>query len=224
VFAAGVGEMPKGKAAPVSVDGPDGRPLGSIEIGEHMWMSMAICGARQIVVTTIAKHGSEKLHRRVLRTLACTPDAAKEAAVKQGGSALVLDLRGWRATEKTPERIQITDGSAIVSLQSVPRNIETSMVATVFAPAMKSQGIAATFSPPRDGRVGFTIKVEGQTAFGWARVFHCPKASEAMLAFAETDAAAQTLWTRIGNARCRNEGEAAQAWPDATKPDAPSAK
>jgi hypothetical protein len=37
------------------------------------------------------------------------------------------------------------------------------------------------------------------------------------MAIAETDAGAQTLWTRIGAARCRKPGEAAQAWPDSAK-------
>jgi hypothetical protein len=217
IFAGGVGKMPQGKATATSVAGPDGKPLGSLQIGDDMWMTMAMCGARQVVITTIASHGSERLHRRVVSSLACTPDPAQEAAVRQVGSALVLDLPGWFATERTPERIQLSDGQAMVSLQTVPSNIEVGDIEKVFGPLMKSQGIVATFAPPRDGRVTFSMKVDGTTAVGWVRLFHCPTRSEAVIAFAETAAVAQSVHARIGNARCRTPGEAAQAWPDSAK-------
>ena len=224
IFASGVGKMPQGTATPTKTSGPDGKPLDGLQIGDDMWLTMVPCGARQIVVTTMAAHAGEKLHRRVVASFVCAPDAAKEATVKQGGSALVLDLPGWFATERTPDRMQISDGNAMVSLQSVPANIETDVIEKVFAPIMKSQNIVANFSPPKDGRVAFTMKIDGQNAYGWARVFHCATASEAMMVFAETDAIAQSLWARVGNARCRKPGEAAQAWPDAPTPPAPAPK
>lgn len=220
IFAGGLGKMPKGKATQTSVDGPDGKPLGGIHIGEDMWITMALCGARSITLMTMASHGGEKLHRHMVKSLVCAPDAAKEALVKQTGSALVLDLPGWWATEKTPERIQLSDGKALVMLQFATAHIETAMLPTVMAPLLKTQGIAATFAPPRDGRVDFSMKVDGQDSFGWGRVFHCAKSTETMIVFAESEAAARSLWTRVGNARCRRDGEAAQTWPDAPKPSA----
>jgi hypothetical protein len=61
------------------------------------------------------------------------------------------------------------------------------------------------------------MTVDGATAVGWVRLFHCASRSEAVMAFAETDAAAQSLWARMGGTRCRKPGEAAQAWPDSAK-------
>jgi hypothetical protein len=217
IFAGGVGPMPKEKATPTTVAAADGKPLGSIKLGDNMWMSMAPCGTRLIIMTTIASHGSEKLHRGVVRSLACAPDPAQEAALRNTGSALVLDLPGFVATERTPDQLQLSDGHAMILLQSVPSNIETGNLATVFGPIMKTQGMTATFEPVREGRVPFKMKMGNDTFVGWMRVFHCAPSSEAVMAIAETDAGAQSLHARMASARCRKPGEAAQAWPDSAK-------
>jgi hypothetical protein len=114
--------------------------------------------------------------------------------------------------------MQISDGKAIVMLlQSVPASIGNAELGPVLVPLMKANGVEMKAEPPRDGRIGLTMKVGADSIVGWARVFHCPKASEALLAFADDNSAAQALWERVGNARCRKPDEAAQSWPDSAQ-------
>ncbi len=215
VLAGGIGSLPKGKAEPIDVAGPDGKPLGSIRLGDRTWVTMAMCGARQIALVTIAAHGSERLHRRVVRSFGCAPDDAQEGALRNEGSALVLDLPGWRAAGRTPDRVQITDGRAALILQNVPSNIDTPELRAALGPLMQAEGVTVTLAPPREGRVDFTMKMGADTTSGWARVIHCGARSEAIMAIAENGAAADALFGRVGNARCRRPGEPAQAWPSA---------
>jgi hypothetical protein len=218
-FAGGIGPLPKGKVTPVEVAGPDGKPLGGIQFGDDMWFSVAVCGARDIFIMTAAPHDSERLHRRVVQTFTCAPDAKQESALhRDEGSALVLDLPGWRAIAKTADRVQLSDGTAFVMLLDAPNNIETAYLPRLLGPLLQSGGLATTFAPPRDGRVDFTMREKNGTSSGWARVFHCGARSEAIMVLAKDDAAAQSLYGRIGNARCRHPGEAAQVWPDAARP------
>jgi hypothetical protein len=77
--------------------------------------------------------------------------------------------------------------------------------------------MTATFAPPKEGRIPFSMRLGSDTFFGWMRVFRCPASSEAVMAIAETNAVAEGLHARMASARCRKPGEAAQVWPDSAK-------
>src|SRR5262249_28145155 len=144
-------------------------------------------------------------------------DSTQEASLRSRGSALVLNLPGWRATSTTPDRLSITDGSSALLLVKDMPNIATPTLPRVFGPLLHGQGGRITFAPPRDERVDFTMTTSSGTKIGWMRMFRCAARNELVQAFAKSEADAQSLYDRVATARCRRAGEPAQVWPDVAR-------
>jgi hypothetical protein len=172
-----------------------------------IYATVATCGGRRIVVIDGGEDGALQLHRRIVDSIACHPDAAREAAVVT--TPLTIDLPpSWHEVASQPDVVQLSDDKAILFVRSLQGRPDPKGTETVLTAVLKALGAEVTLH----GRTGDVIQIDGTmegTKFaGWAMTVECPPNTGLVLALAETREAADALAELVrSKKRCLKPGE-----------------
>lgn len=207
----------------VTMSGPRGTAVDTVVIESDkspMRLSFLPCGARRVMIATMAGSDTETVHARTLPTLVCKPDPKLET-LTPGVVPLVADLPGWFATERDPNQVVLSDGSGIMLLKTMtatPSGIEDMVV-----PMFNAIGWKLAVTGHEGGRTLVSGTIEGQLVHGWVRSLSCGTQAVMIVAIATDLDGAGKLATQLQSARCVRHGEAPTAWPDPpAEPAAPA--
>lgn len=179
-------------------------------------MTYIPCGARRLVLMTIGDDAMAEVHGRVLPTIVCRPDAAREPS-EPGVVNVHLELPGWQASERGPALITLTDGTAFLTLRQLasgtPQDLPK-VVPSLFA----AVGGKITVGAGTGDHHPLSGTIEGEHVEGWVRELVCPRGNVLLMLLASDRARADAVATQTANARCLRTGEAAPVWPDAPAP------
>jgi hypothetical protein len=194
----------------------DGRkaPLWHMRIGSDVWISIVSCGARQIRITTSASlRGSERLHRRIVASLRCHPDAAAEADV--GDVPLVLQLPpAYHRVLSPPGHLVLTSDRKMVMAQIVAGQLTPE----AGAKEMEAAGVLGP-GVHVGAREGTQFSVESETGdelYGWTTTLACRASGLSIWLTAVSRISrddAREGQEILRQARCRAPAEPPQAWP-----------
>jgi hypothetical protein len=194
---------------------PGGLPVQTLKAridGKPFWVTSAICGGREITISTGGTaRGITLLHRRVARSLRCQPDPALEKQL--GDVPVIVDLPGWRRVMNGPDRIGLSDGRYIFLASILGPKIDGDTFAKMI-PAMVGSDMRAGRRQGDD----WPVQARADSTTGWLTFRSCPEVNEGLMLMVLVDGKAGDAGTAhqlLGKARCRRPGEAPQQWPDA---------
>ncbi len=173
--------------------------------------SVELCGVRYVMITTMGASGIEALHRRIVASFNCHPDAAQEQASTMLDFMMAFDMPGWWAASRDGSQVQVTDGKTLVLLQSdINKDLDMTLLLGVM---FKPLGIDVDVTPDGDGRASLVMKTKGEEARGIARMVHCAAKTGIVMALAPDDQLARVT-AIIDGGHCLRPGEAPQHFTD----------
>lgn len=217
---AALGNRVAGEPRVISIPGGDGQPVRTIAPGNDgiFAMSLLRCGVRHVVVTTAMKRALD-LHRRIVASFVCRADPARDARARVV-IPLWLDLPGWYAAPREFENVELSDGALYLILRPIVGGTNLSVETLVKAGSGLAGG-NVTIGPLDGDRVRLQFHEDGQTMYGWAQLFTCPRGTVLVIGVAENATSAEALHARVNTAaRCLRDGEPPQEWPAAPHDDA----
>jgi hypothetical protein len=203
---------------PVSFPGPEGMSARTLGIGfdteTPMRMTQLTCGKRTLFIMSFGSAGIESVHRRMLKSVVCTPDAAFENA--ENAVRVVLEMPGWTTVEKSSSVLTLSDGeSLLVMFEGHPRNWTMVELVAALPVFLHDIGVAVA-KPALIDRIPFEMMVAGAPAVGWLRNVRCSTHGVMLVAIADTEEQAEAIYSASSNARCPRDGEAPSEWPLST--------
>jgi len=214
-IATGIGAA-AGGTSPGAITAVDGVPTIEVSTAKGLFeVSMQKCGVRHVAIATGGgDDGVAKLHRRIVASFQCHPDAAKEAGATSLVFPLVLDVPGWHAIASDPEQTQITDGSSSLLLQQAVPDLDHDVVSFI-ATLAKSKGFDMTLGAVTNGRAPMTLKNGSDAVTGFVQLVSCPTATAVVIAIVPDDKHTPAIEAIIDHGRCLKPGETAQKFPTA---------
>jgi hypothetical protein len=186
---------------------------------ETMWETEAVCGARRVsLVTSGARVGTERLHRRVARSFRCRPDPAREPTVGKDKSPRDIPVAfdvgpGWFLYRKSQEQYLISNRRAILTarLLEVPPPTDRAMTGKVLGlvPGLKLGDPVGD-----DWPVEMTKK--GKTVHAWVTLRSCSSKQQLLIFAVPVVDGAGDGHEFLSRARCRKRGEPPQTFPEMT--------
>ena len=163
-------------------------------------VSFLTCGKRYLVIGTIDRNDVDKLHRDVLATVTCTPDAAKERAV--AARITLASREGWSRVGDDPRVLTLSrNGGAQVLLglyyPTAPDQIELERLVARY------HGTVGAGDPHPITAAGVR---------GWIRVLACGRDNHVVVAYIEQGGGAAER-TVIDGVRCLRDDEPDVGWP-----------
>ncbi len=215
MIATGVGAA-AGGIKPGAVTTVEGVPTVEVSTDKGLFeVSMKKCGARHVAIATGGGDGIAKLHRRIVASFQCHPDAAQETATASVDFPLALDVPGWQQVVHDNQQIQLAKGHALLVLERTTANSDPQSL-SVLAPMLKSQGLDVTVGAVVGDRAPMTMKDGDKTLTGFALLKSCSTASGLVFALASDDQSMPMLQQIADSARCLKPGEPAQKFEAAT--------
>jgi hypothetical protein len=185
-------------------------------IGVEAWSTALPCGGRQLRITTSTYlRGSGRLHRRIVRSVRCHPDAASEAAIDDVPLVMTLPP-GYTRADAPVGDLQLASDRKMVWARLVAGHLSPEAGAKL----MEENGVLG--SDVRWGaREGTQFSFEGAAPenhfYGWATTLDCRDLGASVwlmsLSRISRDDAREGQ-AILRQARCRAAGEAPQQWPE----------
>lgn len=199
----------------IQIPGPNNTPIDTATgtaSGKRMLISVVVCGGRHIGVVTGGRDSVDEMHGRIVASIACHPDAVREAEIDR--PPITIDLPpGWHAMHGLPGITMLTNDTEGILLRAVagpnddaalPKTL-TALFQAMGAPVTVHERTGDTF--PLDGTL------EGSKVVGFAMTRSCPPNQVIIVALAETQVRANDLAKLVRErARCLRRGEPAPAW------------
>lgn len=205
----------------VTMPGPNGTSVETMKVDTDKdvpaWLSIMPCGNRGMIVMTMGVSGSDELHRRVLKSFVCKPDAAKEN-VEPGTVRVAIQLPGWWVDEREVGQLTVTDGKAIIIIREI--SAQQDKLPELVATMLNAFGGNMKAKPRIGDRVPFSGTLEGEEVEGWARSIQCPTHGVLVMALANTHEDSEAAYVASANAGCLRPGEAPPVFPDAPAEEA----
>ena len=182
----------------------------------ELWATELPCATRNLIVLTAGENwGVERLHRRVVSTFQCRPDATKETKETLEDVPVIVPLgAGWVRVPRAGNQLQLTNGAGLLTVQlsaaADPEKVVETMASSHMLPGMeigKRQG----------ERWPLDMELHGQHTQGWLRVRSCPDLVLTIWWLALTPGSTDGL-AAADAARCRRVDEAPQVWPESPAP------
>jgi hypothetical protein len=158
--------------------------------------------------------GVERLHRRIVASLRCRPDAVKESTV--GEFPIAFDVGpGWFLAPNSSHDLQITNGrfvliahisKALGSLSEVKPVIEGFMPGFVFDELVGDEW-------------SFHVTQDGESRRGWLTRSTCSAEDPVLIMSLAPPGAENEARQLLRRVRCRKPGEAPQKWPELPQAD-----
>jgi hypothetical protein len=176
------------------MSGPGGKPIDVVALSTGkgtMWAGLVPCGGRELFVVA-AGNGSESLFERVLPTIACHPDPAREATL--GDLPLAIDMpAGWTKTLDASGAQQLTDGARLVLIKTIAAVPADADLPKVFQPLFAAFGLTATIGDKRGDLFPFDGHASADRVSGFFMPVTCERGSVIVLGFANDQASADEL-------------------------------
>ncbi|MBA3451466.1 MAG: hypothetical protein H0T42_00050 [Deltaproteobacteria bacterium] len=205
----------------VTMTGPRGTAVETVLLeGDKspMRMSYLPCGARRVLLATMAGDNTAAVHGRILPTFVCKPDPKLENLSK-GIVPLVAELPGWFATDRDPGQVVLSDGSGMVLLKTMPHSPKG--IEDMVVPMFNAVGWKLAITGHVGDRSLVSGTIEDQLVHGWVKSVQCSTQMVMVVAIAAELAGADKLAKDLESARCVRHQEAPTVWPD--PPVAPAA-
>lgn len=212
MIAKGLGS--KGHSAFEHDTGPHGKPTVALTVDTDKGAIRVIvttCGARRIMIMA---SDSAKLAARMLGTLACHPDLAKETAVDTVPWTTQLPAH-WFSTTALKGQLALTDGNNVLLARTVESMPDRAGTPKLLQTIMGAAGVEMTVDAWTNDRFPLHATIEGKPYVGFAMPIDCRARTVLLLGFAADDATAEQIATFAKAGHCLADGETA-AWP--TKP------
>jgi hypothetical protein len=194
--------------------GIEGRSWSAEIEGRQLWSTFLACGGRHVSLLTMSRGGlARRLHRRVVASVRCQPEAAMEAALYD--VPVVLDLpSGWGQTEgkNNLATIVVTDGNHLIGVNTVATRME---------PQHALYAVTDLFGPtPRiasqdRGEVAIQGILDGKPVAGWLTHLECREIGKTLQLISRSNgglAEAEVGLRLLRRARCRRGDEQPQTW------------
>lgn len=211
-------ELGGGTPMYLTMEGPNGTQVDTVTVDTNkdvpLRMSVLPCGSRGVILMSIGEKGIESVHARMLKTFACTPDAAKEST-EPGIVRVAISLPGWHTNEKEIGQITLMDptGKALLVMREISKT-QVDLPALV-TPMLNAFGGNVSAKTAIGDRVPFSGTLEGEKVEGWARRIACPTHAVLLLGLANTVEDADAAYNASSNAGCLRDGEKPPVWPEA---------
>lgn len=217
-----------GPAKTILMPGPGGTPVKTVFMhidGGSMWLSMLPCGSRRVMVASYGDPAIESVQRRMLSSVQCRPDPAREGQV--GTIPVVVDLPGWGRTDDEPGQLELSDGHSIALIKPMDPGFTEEDVGKTVSVMFAGLGEDVTAGRASGGVTPLHGTLEGTEVVGFARILECPGANALLMALSPGQEQADQVAAEMQSARCLRPGEAPQSWPRASEggpaPAAPDA-
>ncbi len=219
IYTRGIADAVDGKLEASSKDvGPGGTEVRSFTISTKkgpIFVSITHCGGRRLHVMNGGDADMETLQRRMLATLECHPDSAKEATL--GVIPWTIELTSeWSRNPSDPGQIELTSGENGLYVRTMVGAVDHEGLPKVLGSLFETLGAKIVMDGWRDERLLMHGTADGQAMVGWAMPFNCPGGTVLVLPFATNGDGADAL-AKLVNAkgRCLRPNEPAPAWPAA---------
>ncbi|MBV8757537.1 MAG: hypothetical protein JO257_09690 [Deltaproteobacteria bacterium] len=209
----------KSSAKPEHGTGPHGVPTISLTVDTDkgpIRLVVTTCGARRIMIMASE---SESLARRMADSLACHPDAAKEASVDTVPWFVQLPA-GWYSMPAPKGQLALTDGNNAVLARPIEHIKDRAEVPTLLEKLMGAAGMPMKVDAWNGTRYPLHATLEGKPYVGWAMPVDCGALTVLLMGFAADDAAADHLATVVAAGHCLAPGEKPE-WPEPPKAEPP---
>jgi hypothetical protein len=201
-------------------DGLRGRSWAARHDTVNVRLTFVACGGRRLAVITVSDlSGVDGLHRRMVATLRCRPDPAREALLDD--IPVVFDVEGsWTREPSTPDMLLLRqadeDGDRLLGALSVggapARHLERVLLIGILGRIGSdlSIGYATEDRWSVHGRLG------GSEVEGWARLQICPERGQtlALVWISWSSHDSKNGIRALHRARCRFPDEPRQRWPE----------
>jgi hypothetical protein len=201
----------------VSVTAPAGWSARSwgmgLNDGESLWVTHLACGGRRIVLYSSGRGGSlERLHRRVVATMRCRPDPAKEAAL--GDMPVVMGVPpGWSRLKTGKDQLMISDGHFRMFAQASSGKLDDAdharLLPILFGTQLKI-GERVGKEWPLSGAI------QGAPVTGWVTTRYCALLDQSLTVLATCQGdqrQAELARQLVRGVRCRRPDERPEEWP-----------
>lgn len=173
------------------------------------------CGARVLSIATAGV--GVPMHNKIVGSLRCEPDPAREQAATT--MPLAIDLPGFSAYARDPGELGLTSSTATVMIR---RYASSSLTVADFeresAALFQAMKLDAKAQPRRGNVLPFTANIDGTAELGVLRPIDCPDFKLLVIAIAPDDASLHDVEQRVEAARCLAPGESPPTWPDQLPP------
>ena len=203
-------------AKPEHGTGPQGVPTVSLTVDTDkgpIRLVVTPCGARRIMIMASE---SASLARRIGDSIACHPDAAKEASVDTVPWFVELPT-GWYSTPAPKGQLALTDGNSAVLARPIEPVKDRAELPTMLEKLMGAAGMPMTVDAWNGNRYPVHATLEGKPYVGWAILVDCGARTVLLLGLSADDATADQLAALVAKGHCLAPGEK-PAWPEAPKP------
>jgi hypothetical protein len=180
----------------IQVPGPDGKPVetatGTMTGGKRVLTSMITCGGRHIAVVTGGLGEIDPIHGKVVASLACHPDAAREAELDR--PPLVIDLpTGWKPVRDLPGMTAYTNDDEAILLRAITGTRDDAGIPKVLTSLFQAMGAPVTVHDRAGDVYPLDGTLEGSKVVGFAMIHLCPPNQVIIVALAETQVRANDL-------------------------------
>lgn len=187
--------------------GPGGNLLDTMELSSpkgSIRISFDICGGRRIEIMTAGDH-IQKLHERMLATIVCKPDPARETSL-DAVAPIPLELpASWHRMDTEPGQVAYTDDTRVLLIKPLATPPDDVALSKLFDATLGKLGQNVKLGAKRDGRFPLTGTFDGVAAVGWLWPFECGSHAVLILGLAVDEAGASDLVTVFRNAqRCHD--------------------
>jgi hypothetical protein len=203
-------------SAPESGTGPGGAKTISVDLNTDkgpMFVTVLGCGGRRIIVMNGGDSSMKKLQARMVASIACHPDAAKETAVDALPWTVELPA-GWFQVPSPAGQVQLTNGNDALLARGLDKMPDRAELPKLLQSLIAAAGQQMTIGAWAGDRYPAQATFDGKPFAGWVMPIECRGQAVLVMGFAADDAGADQLAQIIKTkGRCLAAGEMAPAWP-----------
>ncbi len=199
LFGSAFGGLVGGRGAhPMTMRGRDGKPIDAFALDSAkgtILVAVLPCGARRFAIM-VGGEGAESLERRIVASVVCHPDPARERELD--ASPLAIDLpAGWKRVPGDPSLVQLTDGSSGLLLKTITATNDERDLPTVLTGIMRAMGQPLAIGDERGDSFPLSGTLDGQPVVGWVRVVPCGQKSVVVFEMSSDQTAAEQVATLV---------------------------
>ena len=174
--------------------------------------TMIRCGGRLISITTVVPPARTALHQRIVGSLVCKPDLARDKHL--GATNIQVSLPGMRLQSRQP-MILVDDPTAPNVLASISQELRDQVAEIEHGLRRWTWIHDVAMQPAQGDHAEFTAREHNDApVYGVVRLVHCPAGTTAIKLMAFDREHLAFMMPNVLAAHCTPAGQHDSAWPD----------